>query len=99
MPPVATQAAENAFDPSKLFDLPMLRRSEQVRYGLEDLQINMPRPATKRRPLASAIINLQPVFVGETIPGTRAVLVGVDMRGIAIEVEGRHFYVRFGRRL
>ena len=96
-PPAQAQLEKNTLDPSKLYELPMLRHSERVRFGLEELQINMPRPANKRRPLASAIINLQPVFVGETIPGTPAILVGVDMSGAAIEVEGRNFYVRFGR--
>lgn len=46
------------------------------------IKLNMPRPASKQRPYASAIINLQPVFINDEIPGTNARLVGVTESGI-----------------
>ena len=53
--------------------------------------------ARKARPYASAIINLQPVQVGEKIPGSDAVLIGVESRAIGIEIEGtgERFHIRF----
>jgi hypothetical protein len=72
-----------------------LRGSDRVRYGLENLRINMIREPTPTRPEGHAIINLNKVFVGETIPGTPARLIGVVRRGIAIEIEttGERFFI------
>jgi len=76
---------------------PVLKSSDKARYGLSDVRINMVRPASKKRPVASAIINLQQVHVGETIPDTQAVLIGVETRGIGIEIRetGRRYHLRF----
>lgn len=83
--------------PANIYALPPLRETEKSRLGLRDLQVNMCRPATKSRPQASAIINLQTVYIGETVPGSDAILVGVETRGIAIEVPdtGARYHVRF----
>lgn len=88
---------ERKTEPVSVFSLPVLRDSDKERYGLKDVRINMLLPATKTRPLASAIINLQTVYVGETIPGSQAVLIGVEARGLAIEIEGngQQYHIRF----
>jgi len=77
--------------------LPVLRESDKERLGLGDIRINMVRPANRAHPYASAIINLQPVHIGERIPDTSAVLIGVDTRSVAIEIEntGERFHIRF----
>jgi hypothetical protein len=80
-----------------LTSLPSLSESDKARYGLRDIKVNMTRPASKTRPYASAIINLQPVQVGERIPGSRAILIGVETRAIGIEIEGgsERYHIRF----
>ncbi|MDX9972004.1 MAG: hypothetical protein RBU21_03330 [FCB group bacterium] len=58
------------------------------------IKLNMPRPANKRNPYASAIINLQPVFLNEMIPGTTAKLISVEEKGVIIlkqDTGTRHF--------
>lgn len=75
-----------------------LRESDRVRLGLARLQINLLQPATKNRPHASAIINLNQVYVGETIPRTDAKLIALDgVKGIVIALQqtGERFYVAF----
>ena len=74
-----------------------MKSTDKARYGLSNIRINMVRPASKKRPLASAIINLQQVHVGETIPDTEAVLIGVESRAIGIEIKetGLRFHMRF----
>ena len=75
-----------------------LRQTDRQRLGLMDLQINMLKPAAKNRPHASAIINLNPVYIGEIIPRTNVRLLALDgLQGIAIEVQGsgERFYVPF----
>ncbi|HNR36634.1 MAG TPA: hypothetical protein PKO36_15750, partial [Candidatus Hydrogenedentes bacterium] len=83
--------------PVDLMTLPVLRESDKERLGLGDIRINMVRPANRAHPYASAIINLQPVHIGERIPDTSAVLIGVDTRSVAIEIEntGERFHIRF----
>lgn len=77
--------------------LPPLRNSDKAQFGLDNVQLNMLRPVSKNRPYASAIINLQPVEVGERIPGSSAILIAVDSRAVAIEIEdtGERFQIRF----
>jgi hypothetical protein len=72
-----------------------LSGSDQARYGLQDLRLNVLREPTPSRPQALAIINLNKVYVGENIPGTDARLIGVARHGIAIEIRsnGTRFYV------
>jgi hypothetical protein len=83
--------------PLDLMSLPVLRASDKAQYGLEDVRVNMVRPASKTRTYASAIINLEPVQVGEKIPGSDAILIGVESRSIGIEIEGtgERFQIRF----
>lgn len=77
--------------------LPPLRNSDKPLYGLENVQLNMLRPASKNRPYASAIINLQPVEIGEVISGSIAILIAVEKDAVAIEIQdsGERFQVRF----
>ena len=83
--------------PLDLLALPVLKETDKVRYGLDEIRINMVRPANKTRPYASAIINLQTVQVGEKIPDSRATLIGVEQRAIGVEIEGsgERYQVRF----
>lgn len=81
--------------PVDLESLPILRSSERVRYGLENLRLNVLREAGPNRPSGLAIINLNKVYIGEIIPGTRARLIEVKSHGIGIEIAdtGERFYV------
>ena len=80
-----------------MMSLPALRASDKAKYGLDGIHVNMVRPASKARPYASAIINLEPVQVGEKIPGSEAILIGVESRAIGIEIEGtgERYHIRF----
>lgn len=75
-------------------NLPELSDAERMRLGLPLLKVNFVTTSGRNRSQPSALINYQKVFVGETIPGTRAILVGVDPRGIGIEVDGKRYFVR-----
>jgi hypothetical protein len=96
-PKPETRNPKKASRPIDLLLLPALRETDKARYGLSDVRVNMVRPASKARPYASAIINLQPVQVGEKIPGSEATLIGVESRAIGIEIEstGERFHIRF----
>ena len=96
-PKPKTQNPKKASRPIDLLLLPALRETDKARYGLSGVRVNMVRPASKTRPYASAIINLQPVQVGEKIPGSEATLIGVESRAIGIEIEGtgERFHIRF----
>ncbi|HUW61676.1 MAG TPA: hypothetical protein VMZ06_11800 [Candidatus Bathyarchaeia archaeon] len=93
--PIATTRADRR--PVNVSMLPPLRNSDKPRYGLEGVQLNMLRPASKNRPYASAIINLQPIEIGEVIPGSSAVLIAVEKDAVAIEIEDtrERFQIRF----
>ncbi len=73
--------------------LPLLRGSERAQYGLQNLRLNVLREASEDRPNGLAIINLNKVYVGEIIPGTRARLIAVESHGIGIEmIDSRERY-------
>ena len=72
--------------PSDIRQLPMLSRSERSQYRLEDVRLNMLNVANANRPTANAIINMEKVFVGETLPGSNARLIDVQNHGIAVEI-------------
>ena len=84
--------------PSDISKLPMLRDSDKPRLGFEDVKINMVQPKSDSRPFARAIINLKPVVIGERISDTRTTLIGVEINGIAVEVNGsrERYFVPFG---
>lgn len=75
--------------------LPVLRTSDRVRLGLDDMKLNVLREAGPKNPHGLAIINLTKVYVGEMIPGTSVRLLDVKTHGIAIEVvgTGERYYV------
>lgn len=95
--PEVPVAAPAALDIEALAKHP-LRETDKRRLGLVGLQINMLQPVNKKRPVASAIINLNTVYVGEIVPRTTAKLVAVDgVKGIIIEMldTKERFYVPF----
>jgi hypothetical protein len=95
-PPLAVPPppSEAEIGPVDLKKLPILRSSERVRFGLENVRLNVLREASPTRPHGLAIINLNKVYIGETIPGTRARLIEVKSHGIGIEImdSGERFY-------
>jgi hypothetical protein len=76
-------------------ELPVLRTSDRISFGLENMRVNFLREATPNRPAAMAVINLNKIHIGEVIPGTKARLVAVEREGIGIEIteSGKRFYV------
>jgi hypothetical protein len=98
-PEAAVQAplhqSEIPLSTEELRMLPMLRSAARMRHGLENLKLNVLREAGENRPDGLAIINLNKVYIGERIPETRAILIGVEYRGIGIEIieSGERFYV------
>jgi len=76
--------------PADIRQLPMLSRTEREQYRLENIALNMLNEANALRPTGNAIINLEKVFVGETLPGSNAKLVEVQSHGIAIEIMSTH---------
>jgi hypothetical protein len=76
-----------------LSTLAILTETERVRLGLPVLKINIVGMPSKQNPRAAALINMQKVYVGEYIPNTNARLIGIELRGVGIEVEGRRYYV------
>ena len=73
--------------------LPILSESVRVRLGLPALKINIVGIPNNRNPRASALINMQKVFQGETIPGTSARLMAVDLRGVVLDVNGQRYFL------
>jgi len=86
VPPPKSRGA--ALTEEEINALPRLGERERSRHGLTELRLNVLRVATPTQPEPSAIINLKKVYVGEIIPDTRARLIGVQSRSIAIEIEG-----------
>jgi len=72
----------------------IMTRTVMAKYDIPEMSINMLSLPNERRPRASALINYNKVYVGEIIEGTRGRvhLIGVEIRGIAVEVEGQRFY-------
>jgi hypothetical protein len=87
-PAEAAKSAEDEID-----KLPILSESVRVRLGLPALKINIVGIPNNRNPRASALINMQKVFQGETIPGTSARLMAVDLRGVVLDVNGQRYFL------
>lgn len=89
------EASDSTPIPEDIRKLPMLSRVEKSQYGLDNLSLNMLNEANAQRPTGNAIINLEKVFVGETIPGSNARLIGVENHGIAVEImsTGQRYYL------
>lgn len=86
IPPPPAEKATPAALPSDIRTLPMLSRDERAQYRLDDININMLNEASPTRPLGNALINLEKVFIGETLPGSNATLIDVKSHGIAVEI-------------
>ncbi len=82
-------------EPIDITKLPVLKTSDRIRLGLENMQLNVLREPGPKNPHGLAIINLTKVYVGEMIPGTPVKLIDVKAQGIAIEVvgTGERYYV------
>ncbi len=99
--PEAAPEAQDSMDPKDVApvadvkELPVLRTSDRISFGLENMRVNFLREATPNRPAAMAVINLNKIHIGEVIPGTKARLVAVEREGIGIEItdSGKRFYV------
>ena len=102
-PPVAPPAAPAAV-PAKeapaapvgetdIDKLPILSESVRVRLGLPPLKINIVGIPNSRNPRASALINMQKVYVGETVPGTSARLLDVNLRGVSLDINGQRYFL------
>jgi hypothetical protein len=84
------------YDPSQRASLPLMNETDKRRHGLGDMKINMVRPVNDNNPYASAIINLVPVQIGESIPNSTVRLIGVDIDGIVVETvaAGERYVIR-----
>lgn len=88
-----TKPASEAPAEDDIDKLPILSESVRVRLGLPALKINIVGIPNNRNPRASALINMQKVFQGETIPGTSARLMAVDLRGVVLDVNGQRYFL------
>lgn len=91
VPPAAR--ADSA--PVDMDALPRLSTQEREDLGLDNIRLNVLRPADKDQPDALAIINLKKVYVGEMIPGTSARLIAVESGAIGVEVDSGGSQKRF----
>lgn len=73
--------------------LPLLTEQVRQRHGLPRLRINGISASSLKKPRPSVIINMLPVYKGETIPDTNAVVVDMDMTGVAVEIDGKRYFV------
>lgn len=82
--------AQNAGMPAveSLVELPMLTRTDKERYADARLKINMVMPKSSTNPYGFAVIDRMKVYEGQSIPGTRLELIGVDIEGIGVLVQG-----------
>jgi len=87
--------------PDDISSLPILGQTQRIQYGLTDVRLSMPRPTNdyNKHPAAVFKVNgqLQTVHVGETIPGSRARLIGVELQGVAVQGlnDSLQFYMAF----
>jgi hypothetical protein len=97
--PVANTASETpsastgAKPETDIEKLPILSEAVRVRLGLPPLKINIVGIPSNRNPRASALINMQKVYVGENVPGTSARLVDVNLRGVSLDVNGQRYFL------
>lgn len=78
-----------------LAELPILTQADRARYTDGLWMINMVNPASETNPYGHAVINANKVFEGQHIPGTQFQLIGVEMRGIGVAVQGtsKRFFI------
>lgn len=91
--PESTKEAEPEVEEDiRRYDI--MTRTVRARLDIPELDINMLMLPNEVNPDPAALINYNKVYVGESIPDTqgRVALIGVDIRGIAVEVEGKRYY-------
>jgi hypothetical protein len=71
----------------------VLTDADAQRLGLPPIQIGYLTGGTPRNPEPLAMVNLVKVRIGDLIPRSSARVAGISARGIAIEVDGEHFFV------
>lgn len=93
-PPAVSNAPELASsDTRHMSALPLLTEQVRQRHGLPRLRINGISASSLKKPRPSVIINMLPVYKGETIPDTNAVVVDMDMTGVAVEIDGKRYFI------
>jgi hypothetical protein len=91
--PAPQSAREPDGEPLDVARLPYLSEHARKDLGLPEIQVQFPRPNPPGESVASAVINWEPVRVGEYIGESDAVLIGVVHRGVGIEVRGQRFFI------
>ena len=91
--PAPPSGAEALPEDLNIRSLPRLTPSEQARLGLPRLEVMLVGMPGDRRPRPSAMINFNKVFVKEYVPNTNVRLVAVDIRGVAVEHNGRFYFL------
>lgn len=78
-----------------LKELPFLTQADRARYADGPLMVNMVSPVSETNPYGSAVINVITVFEGQNIPGTQFRLIGVEIGGIGVAVQGttKRFFI------
>lgn len=78
---------------AELRRLPELSESQRLAMGLPEITINVITEHALALNPPRAMINWHRVAVGEEIPKTEAVLIGIDQTGIGIEAGGKRFRI------
>lgn len=85
------QASARDRNPS---DYPRLSQGDAERLGLPDLRINVLSPPSEKTPTGSVMVNYIRLYPGDIIPKTGgAKVIGISLRGFALEVAGERFFV------
>ncbi|MCP4645687.1 MAG: hypothetical protein GY851_34900 [bacterium] len=78
--------------PLNVTQLPFLTERIRIDLGLPPISVNLTGSVRSAvRPWA--LINYKKVYVGDCIPRTDAILLGVDVKGVGIEVQGKRYFV------
>ena len=80
-----------------LTELPILTQGDRARYSDGPLMINMVNPESDTNPYGFVVSNVIKVYEGQNIPGTQFKLIGVDMGGIGVAVQGttKRFFIPY----
>ncbi len=99
--PSRSEEVDAPADPSSavlsLTELPILTQGDWARYSEGPFMINMVHPKSDTNPYGHAVINVIKVYEGQNIPGTQFKLIGLDMDGIGVAVQGttKRFFIPF----
>ncbi len=94
-PPSRPEEVVPNAESQSLTELPILTQADRARYTDGRLMINMVNPASETNPYGYAVINVFKVFEGHNIPSTQFQLIGVEMGGIGVAVQGttKRFFI------